>query len=298
VAGGARVKPIGTIRIHDTTLSVWDEHVDKDRTMRMLRAVVERLRTRGFKIGTDPHTKKHHPILARWHYRGRRGDLEVRAEGAGRSVKVELFQNLNFSNPNGGEYDFQRFHRMSRFMQRECVVVLASLVRKLDVFSLALDRDLDPNALAKSILRVASGAAERECTPLEAYNRKASSGEPRGEDGWPIPSEYDLQYNLIDRDKRPFANGATKYFRERGYLLRGQVYSRGGNVHLVETGAGRFYVAHYKLFDCERPDLEPHRLVPKQIERLEHEVEKALKAKNYARVHAIGGALARLGGAA
>lgn len=101
-----------TVREHDTDLIVW--YADpKDPAVKATRdAIVRKLRDRGFKMGPDPRIVKDYPVLKQYHHVGRLGDLQVHVELAGRSVKVEFFQDVVCENRAGGRYDFRKRDRM------------------------------------------------------------------------------------------------------------------------------------------------------------------------------------------
>ncbi len=54
-------------------------------------------------------------LFEKSHFVGRRGDLEFYAERYPRGFRIEFFQNVNFENPNGGRYDFEKISENALF---------------------------------------------------------------------------------------------------------------------------------------------------------------------------------------
>lgn len=101
------------VREHDTSLTVWYETNYTEADVKATRdAVVRHLRARGFKIGLDQRILRDHPIIKDLFHEGRLGNLKVRVDLAGRTVKVEFWQDLVFENSHGGRYDFDKRERM------------------------------------------------------------------------------------------------------------------------------------------------------------------------------------------
>lgn len=97
---------------HDAKLILW--WVDpKDASREPARnALIKHLRTRGFRIGADPHIRKHYRAISRGHHRGAKGALELKVNLSGCMLEIEFFQNVVFSNPHGGHCDFDRRQKM------------------------------------------------------------------------------------------------------------------------------------------------------------------------------------------
>lgn len=263
--------------------------------------MVETLRARGFVVDRDPETARSFPTMADSRLVGRKGDLHVFVELERGRSSAEFFQDINVENRNGGRYDFAKFTRMPRSMQFQCAIEMASLVRAMVSEGCALGlndcrwpaSDIDVDRLALSVLRIADGRTEREASPLARFNRAWDANRfNRDETGWPATEEYARCGYDLDRDRRPIRNGDTKYHRidhgsGKGRLVRGLAYTNMNSMWLLVTGAGVHYCGSHELFDCDRPDLEPRRLVPGHTERLEQELASAIKAKAYRRAHAL-----------
>lgn len=299
-------------RAYDTIVDV---HSDDDAALALGRAMVERLRLRGFDIDRDQEHDRQYKTLRGLRWLGRKGDLEVVVELGARSSSAEFFQNVaNVENSHGGRYEFDKFKRMPRAMQLQCAVEMAAVLRALvdrgsDLG--AIDHrwpatDYDLSRLPLSILRIADGRTRREESPLEQFNRLWGAERfKRDETGWPSSSEY-WSWPSRDRDGKPLRAGDMKYFRPnnysgpgKGYLMCAQVFPGvNGEWFPIANGVIVARLLHAKdFFDCESPELEPRRSVPKQRDRLEAELRVALDHKEFRRVRALADVLARSTGA-
>jgi hypothetical protein len=78
------------LKIYDTAIILTTDDVPADAASeRRFRAIRGHFHRRDFTVGKDPRTAKDYPIISRFHYRARRGDLEARLELCGRSTKIE-----------------------------------------------------------------------------------------------------------------------------------------------------------------------------------------------------------------
>ncbi len=285
-----RHKRVGEIHAYDTNISVWEEGshggIDEPGMRLTFRAMLGRLHTRGFTMDRDPRVLRNHPSIANGYWRGRKGDLEFRGETCGRTAKIEFFQNVaNVENRNGGEFDHEKLSRMPRSMRLACIVEMLAVTRKLLSIGYTLGaKAFDPRlSLQRALLNIAEDY--RPTDPLEHFNKRWEPGRfKRDASGWPTYDEYSQHGSNDDRDKQPIRNGEVRYFRYRGRLMRGVAYTNMGNMWAVHSGLGIQCMASYELFSCERPDLLPRRHVPRQVERLKSELEKATKAEQWSRV--------------
>ena len=286
----------GEIRVHDTSISVWEEHVDGPAMQAVFSALRRHLRRRGFVLAKIKRIAK----CIRDNYRdGRKGDLEVYAETAGRTAKVEFFQNVaNVDNPNGGRYDFDKLTRMPRVLRLRCAVEMAATIRFLVSLGYALGKDLR-EPLAMSVLRIGERRVEEGLTPLERFNRGWGADRfKRGADGWPVESERDAYYR--DQDGRRPEPGDVRCLYHLGRLIRGTVYPNMNSMFTVHLADGSWITqaSAGELFSVDRDAPRRQPLTPKkQAERLEHELKKATGAKDWKRVATLGKVLARFAAA-
>lgn len=134
-----------------------------------------------------------------------------------------------------------------------------------------------------------SAGTRRADDPLRTFNDGWTAERfERDETGWPTVKEYDHDGRNCDRDKVSLRNGQTRYFRDdRGRLQRGTVYTNMNSMWMVVFGGSVTYMSGCYLFSCERPDLEPRRVMPGQKERLRDELAKAVAASNFRRVEVL-----------
>lgn len=290
---------VGTIGVYHTSINVWEDKVDDDGMRIVLKGVLSRLRTRGFRVMRDPDVAKNYPSIASKYWYGHKREVEVCVECFGRHLKVEFFQEVeNVDNRNGGYYVLDKFSKLPRRLRIPFVVEMAAVVEKLLTFGYELTAEqLPPNAwpasLPAAVLRMAEDGPLDD--PLAEFNRHWTSDRfRRDHSGWPCESEYASCGYDRDRDGVPMRNGDTRYFRYAGRLQRGTVYTNMNNMWQVRYGGSVTYLASHELFACERPDLEPRRLVPQQEERLKRELKKHVEASNFQRVEALARTLQKL----
>lgn len=280
--------------VSGTHIGVWEKRVDEKGMKQVLHGLLGHLRGRGWCVERDPETLKHHPTIAAFYWYGRKGDLELSARLCGLNPEVDLYQNLQFENPNGGRYDFDKFERMPRHLRLPCVVELAAIVRSLVAkhgYALCKGFHLTPPAmpLLLRVLRACEGdsrpghAAEN---PLGAFNGVWGADRfVRDETGWPALCEYDRYGQILDRDKRPLRNGETRYLRDRnGRLQRGVIRPAMNGMWTVVCGGSTAHASSSDLFSCERPDLERRRAKPGGVDRLRAVFAAAVKAEDFAAV--------------
>lgn len=310
----------GDIRVYDTSVALWEgddggppwTSEQRDRVFREVerefKSLLSRMRSRGWKVLRDPEVAKRHKCIAHLHWLGTKGDLRFFAEAGGRTAKVEFYQEISIDNPNGGRYDFDKMGRMPRRdLRLQCAVEMAAVVTKLVERGYTLPREIRQDRILFDTLHVAEDRSRtRGKDPLQVFNERWNSPWDwkrgthrfeRDETGWPTVKEYNPHGHNVDRDRRPVVNGSTMYYRKNGRLVRGTAYTNIGEqwrlVHGAEPSWGE-YMSSRNLFHCTNPDQQKRRLVPGQEARLRKELEKSLKANDYARVATLGRVLAKL----
>lgn len=302
------MKREGEIRIHNSSVHFWEEHVPSGvfTTMNLpLCKVVNMLRRGGWKVHHDHAHLPEGSSIERYHWAGKKGDLEFHAGASGRHFEIEFYQNVAFDNPNGGRYDFDKLRGMAKVtpsLRLQCLAEMWRVFRigtaigyvlcEKDGFS---TRQLEPSL---RLFRDLAEFGDSRGTPLERFNRGWGSDRfERDATGWPAPKEISGCWRQRDRDGVQLTQGVTKSLRHNGRIVRGQVFDGiNGNWQLVSNGetVGWSHNAS-EFFDCEHPELEPRRLFPDQATRLEKLLGKAVEAKDYRRVAAIGAVLKRIG---
>ena len=283
----------GSIVIYQTSINVWEEEVEEPGIRLAMRGVLGHMVGRGYVAERDPATERHYPTLSGTRWLARKGELRAIAEQGGRHFKIEFYQELHVDNPNGGRYDFDKFNRMHRTMQLECVVEVAAVCRKLRALGYSHSKPAigtDPSLLA---------IRDAICPPcrwgtLDNFNaqwnfesdwKRGVHRFERDETGWPSAKATG---HHRDRDGVPIVNGDVRYIRQRGRLARGVVHPNMNGMWFVGDFA---YVSSRDLFYCD-PSHERRRFVAGQQRRLRAEIEKSVEACDYPRVEALARVLA------
>jgi len=286
----------GTVQVHETRVAVWEENCDEEGMRVVFRKILGLLRSRGFALERDPRTVRHYPTIAAWHYVGQKGDLWVNVETCGRTASAEFFQERNVENKSGGRYGLNKFSRMPRDMRLPCAVEMGALVRK----ALSLGYKWPERAmyggdmLANSVLRCAE-KRYLDQTPLGRFNRQWGGDRfRRDETGWPNDAEHNSYGAYTSSDGHKLRNSKAVYFRDhKGRLGRGVVHPRiGGDVDI--------YVNDVLYWECRLESGTwvdfpggPRKCFKDHQARLEQELTKATKAKNWRRVGVLARELGR-----
>lgn len=109
------------ISVRETSISVWEDSVDeKSMKARIMTPVINRMQARGWIITKDPDIEKNYKCLSPWRRIGIKGDLHCFISISGRHFEVEMWQEINTTNPNGGRYDFDKRARMPYLLGKKC----------------------------------------------------------------------------------------------------------------------------------------------------------------------------------
>ncbi len=304
-AASTTMPRVGEVCVALTRVAVWEEgshgKIDEHGMQWVFGMIIKGLAARGWEVERDARTATNYPTLSNYHWVARKGDLCAVMDTGGRTASVEFHHEGSTSvvnglshNTNGGRYNFDKFQRMSTYLQRQCVVEMGYVVKGL----LALgylpqpESKLRIDALNMSILRICQDRRDAS-DPLAYFNNSwTRSRFKRDEAGWPVFAEYG-SYNK-DRDGQQLLNGQVKHFRYRGRLMRATVYTNLNSMWLAFYGGTVWSCSGHELFTCNDPTLEPRRLVPGQANRIKVELEKALKTSNYKRVSVLAKVLEKL----
>lgn len=285
----------GDIHIHNTGVNVWEEHWEErvENGMRLaMRSLLGRLRKRGHRVWRDPKTAKHYPSLAPDHWLTQKGDLRATVTLGGRHLKIEFYQELNVKNRNGGRYDFDKFARMPRWMQLQCIVEIHAAVGKLQELGYVY-RLKDRTATVPTLLQIRDFVSPPNRTgTLARFNESWNfeSDWARGgrfkcdETGWPTAEAIGEH---SDRDGVPILNGEERYVYHRGNLKRGVVRT---NMNGMWSVGDFTYVSSSSLFLCD-PTQVPRRFFPHQVNRLRKELQRAVDRQDYRRTQSLARAL-------
>ncbi|WP_426491089.1 hypothetical protein [Hymenobacter sp. 102] len=175
---------------------------------------VRLLREIGFKVTKDPYYEKHFPRLSQCHRYGKWRELEVGIEISWKGIKFEFYQNVNFTNPNGGKYDFDKYAKMPYLCQKRFHYTVRRLQQLLtqEVPGLVVQQIDAP--------KVAEQALLQKYEESWHHHGVQTLADVQGQ-----LKSYDLTHNSADRDKKQILCGQVKYYRDfDGRLRRGVVY--------------------------------------------------------------------------
>lgn len=148
------------------------------------------------------HDKSVHRIIRNGFWYGRKGDLEISIHRYPRGFKFEFYQNIVFENPNGGQYDFDKFEKMPYLIR----LLFINETRHMKVFLEGLgyvDNTEPAYKLAED--RIKKGFVN------SCHHPQNSMDEFQLSDLDGQTCKY--TYNNTDRDKKTIYNGQIKYFR-------------------------------------------------------------------------------------
>lgn len=130
----------GTIRIHDTSISMWEDDNDNTMAKVVLGALVKFMRSRGWRARQDPSVDK---IIRPSHYIAEKGPLNARVECHGRALKCEMWSaDYPTNHPGGHQYDFDKRKRMPYATRVRADVELNAMAQwGVDTFSYARGDD-------------------------------------------------------------------------------------------------------------------------------------------------------------
>lgn len=212
--------------------------------------ILHMLADEGFNVEKDSEILKHYRIISRDHWYGRRGDLEFSAHKFPAGFEIIFFQNVNFENPNGGKYDFDKLGKMPYLIRLQYTLYMRKIIEKLKTLTEVKDTTPPP-------AKTAEEKVKRDLVygwhffPDMNFNLQTDVREPES-------------YYGVDRNKKPIRNGEIKYFRNRrsGYIMRGRVYYCANmNYWVILNEREAVIVANYDLFDGFPPG-EPRRKAP------------------------------------
>lgn len=117
----------GSVRIHDTTVSMWEDHNDDTMNKVVLGALIAFLRGRGWKARQDETVDK---IIRNHYYVATKGPLRARIDCYGRALKCELWStDYPSDHPTSHQYDFDKRRRMPYATRIRADVEMNAMVR-------------------------------------------------------------------------------------------------------------------------------------------------------------------------
>ncbi|MDX0530782.1 hypothetical protein GOE00_02200 [Sinorhizobium medicae] len=264
-------KPI-SVNIHDSHLGIWQDDA-RDETLRseVYAELIRRMRSRGWSIRRNPEVHHRHRCISHNYRLGARGTLRCEIELAGRTVKVEFWSTTaKQENRNGRRYDFNKLKRMA----------------KLDRLRVELEfRRI--TAWLKTLAPVKVERRDEQDLPAmqRIEKRYAESWHKDKELGRPVCS-YDS--NRRAKDGALLEQGQTVWFADRkGRIVRGTAYYNINNMWWVIAGGKLFNEACFYLLTAAPVDLRTKHNERARRNRLEAELQIAVKRMDYQRAHVL-----------
>lgn len=219
----------------------WDDR-NKWSHYPVLHRVLNFMKDRGFEVGRDPEILEYYKVLNEDHWYGRKGDLEFKAGRYPRGFEIKFFQNINFENRCGGEYDFHKFEKAPYLIKLMWINETKKIAEFIESIVPGIKNNTkEDNKLAIDFIK--NDYVESCHKPQKDMNFNLSEL-----DG----TTCEDNTNNKDRDGKVIYNGDIKYFRDRytGRLQRGKVYHNINNmwwVILNDTEVTN--VADFEFFD-------------------------------------------------
>ena len=218
----------------------------------ILHRVLNFMQDRGFQVGRDPDVEKNYKRILKNSWYGKKGDLEFKAHRYPAGWEIQFFQNINFDNKAGGEYDFDKFKKMPYLIklvfQNECRHIAKFLI------SLGVKNQTRPNyKLAEDRIK--------EFIIMHRFDVKFKNASEFNL-GDHICSSFNYAYNRTDRNGKVIQNGQIKYIRYYdGRLRRGMVYHNINNMWWIVFNKFDYSnKACFELFDPTPEDFKVRRL--------------------------------------
>lgn len=243
---------------------------EKWRHYAVLHRVLNFMKDRGFEVGRDPRIERYYKCLSKDHWYGRKGDLEFKAERYPNGFSINFFQNINYENSNGGEYDFDKFGKMPYLIK----LMFLNETRHIKDFLI----DLKIEGSYESEYKLAEDNIKHDYVESWHHEQEHMNFKLSDLDG----QTCDGYRNNVDRDNKIIYNGQIKYFRHRkdGRLRRGKVYRNLNNMWWVILSDTEYTnMASFELFDATANDFIIRRL--KEDRKPKDYYEKVENIKKY-----------------
>lgn len=244
--------------IHDSSINIWSE-IDSDEVLyKKLKTLLKKL---GFSWKQDPYTVKNYPSLAKTYHYGILKDLEFCSQIHPKVIEFDFFQNINFENPYGGKYDFDKVSKMPYVIRLRFQKIISCI---------------------KDLLKTLEFKDESRYIPENSFDavmfRRSEIGDYHKSAYDPA---YQQEYNVTDRDDNRLRDGDIRYFYDNhGILMRGTVYYNLNNMWFVILNHLEYTnVSASSLFSW-KPNL-PKRIQPRRYHKLNLLLKESIESENF-----------------
>lgn len=208
------------------------------------------MKDRGFEVTRDPEVAKRYKRISKDYFYGKKDNLEFKANRYPAGFEIQFFQNINFENQNGGEFDFDKFDKMPYMIK----LIFLNETNHIRNFFIELGVEED----SEKIYKLAEEKIKHRY--VESWHHSQEDMEFKLSD---LDSQTcDGYRNNIDRDGKVILNGQIKYFRhwKNGRLCRGKVYTNINNMWWVILSDTEYTnIASFDLFDATSEDFKIRR---------------------------------------
>lgn len=273
--------------IRDTTIYISCESDGEPE--KVFKRVQLMLRRNGFTVEKDPRIERDYKSLSKSHRVANHGELKCKIEYSRIGVEIEFYQSIVFDNPNGGEYDFNKFEKMPYLIRLRFLWTVAKFRGYLIGKHGFIEKLPSPRYTED---------------PMAAFNDGWSMGYERkhgvlrfnrGPDGW--PSEDVLRsWRRTDADGIVVNSCQTRYCIVHGRPFRCKVYGGINGMWICVYGPDpsdmtSVHVSNlYSTLPCRGRFMSEY----DRVRRIKSELQKALSDENYLRAHAIKTAIRKL----
>lgn len=200
----------------------------------------------GFIVGEDQSVSKN---IRNDYIKGNKGSLEIKGNIYPAGCKIDFYQNINFENRNGGEYDFNKYKKMPYLIRLQLINTCNKTIKFLQSIGLTYKPTYHPKTAVDKLKRDYVESCHHPQKDMN-FNLDDLNG---------ITSE---SYNNKDRDKNIIYNGEVKYFRGfDGCLNRGKTYHNINNMWWVITDKYTIQnIASFELFNPNENDFKQRRI--------------------------------------
>ena len=244
--------------IHDSSINILSE-IDSDEVLyKKLKTLLKKL---GFSWKQDPHIVKYYTSMTKNYHYGIFKDLEFCSQIHPRIIELDFFQNINFENPNGGKYDFNKVRKMPYIIRLRFQKTISCI---------------------KDLLKTLGFKDKSQYIPENSFDAVMFH---RNEIGEYHKSNYDpacqQEYNVTDRDNNRLNDGDIRYFYDHhGILMRGTVYYNLNNMWFVILNHLEYTNISAGCLFSWKPNL-PRRRKTCRYDKLNRLLEESIESQNF-----------------
>lgn len=234
---------------------------------KILDDVLNFMSLRGFVIDNDITVDE---LIRKDYFRGKKKDLEFKAHKYPTGFQIEFFQNVNYENRHGGEYDFDKYDKMPYLIRLSYINETNKIMQLLNdkgCINITEDYKLAEDKIKHNYAK--SWHHKQNDMNFNLSDLDGKTDQPL--------------HNTEDRDGKEILNGQVKYFRNYdGRLMRCRVYHNINTMWwCILSDTELRNVASFNLFDATEEDFKQRRLVKDVRPRFKYTVITSQYAYSY-----------------